>query len=231
MKAAIIQSNYLPWREYFDFIDSVDLFIVYDDVQFTRRDWRTRNLLKTPHGPRWLSVPVRYRERSQLICETEIDYSRDWRAEHLNLIRLNLAKAPHLRDALALIEPVFDARHRTISDLNVALLRSIGAYLGIATPLRMSSELSASGTKTERLIQLLAAAGATEYLSGPGARGYLEESRFEALGIGLEYKTYDYAPYPQQWGPFDGAVSIVDTIANCGPAARATMKERRVIAA
>ena len=231
MKAAIIQSNYLPWRGYFDFIDSVDLFIVYDDVQFTRRDWRTRNLLKTAQGPRWLSVPVRYRERSQLICETEIDYSRDWQTDHLNLVRLHLAKAPYLRHVLVLMESAFDLRFRTISELNVAFMRAICAYLRIETPLRMSSEFGATGAKTERLIQLLTAAGATSYLSGPSARGYLDAPRFEAAGIALEYKTYDYPPYAQLWGPFDGAVSILDTIANCGHDARAVIKERRAIAA
>lgn len=217
MKAGIIQSNYLPWRGYFDFIRSVDVFVVYDDVQFTRRDWRTRNRLKTPQGLRWLSVPVRYAERGQLICDTEIDYSRDWRGEHLDLIRLNLRKAPFLRDALGLIEPVFAAGHRTISELNVALLRAICGYFGIGTPMRMSSEFTVTGAKTERLIQILSAVRATEYLSGPSARAYLDESRFDAAGMRLEYQAYDYPAYPQLWGPFEGGVSIVDTIANCGP--------------
>jgi hypothetical protein len=220
MKAGIIQSNYLPWRGYFDFIRSVDVFVIYDDVQFTRRDWRTRNLLKTPQGLRWLSVPVRYAERGQLICDTEIDYSRDWRGEHLDLIRLHLRKAPFLGDVLALLEPPFAARHRTISELNVALLTTICDYLGIRTPLRRSSEFGATGAKTERLIQILSAMRATEYLSGPSARGYLDESQFDAAGIRLHYKQYDYPSYPQLWGPFEGGVSIVDTIANCGSDAR-----------
>ena len=231
MKAGIIQSNYLPWRGYFDFIDSVDVFVVYDDVQFTRRDWRTRNRLKTPQGLRWLSVPVRYRERSQLVCETEIDYSRDWRREHLNLIRLNLARAPFLREVMALLEPAFDAHHRTISDLNVALLQSICGYLDIRTPMRMSSAFNATAAKSERLIQILSALGATEYLSGPSARAYLDEPMFDAAGIQVEYKDYDYPEYPQLWGPFDGAVSIVDTIANCGPDARLLVKSREALAA
>jgi hypothetical protein len=219
MRVAIVQPSYLPWRGYFDLIDSVELFVVYDDVQFTRRDWRSRNRLKTPNGLCWLTVPVRHVSRSQRICDTEIDYSRDWQRQHLELIRRNLAGAPFLGDALRVVEAPLLAGHRTISELNVALMRSCCRYLGINTPLRLSSELNATGSKTERLIQVLTAVGATEYLSGPRARAYLDESLFRAAGITLRYVTYDYPPYPQLWGDFEPAVSIVDTIANCGSVA------------
>ena len=234
MQVGVIQSNYLPWRGYFDFIDDVDLFVVHDDLQYTKGDWRNRNRIKTPQGLRWLTVPVRYQHTAQLICDTEIDHGRNWQREHRNLITSSLAKAPHLHDVLALVEPEFDAGHRTISELNVALLRSICSYLGIQTPMRMSSELGLSGTKTERLIQLVTAVGGTSYLSGPSARAYLDEPRFRQAGIRLAYKQYDYAPYAQFWGPFEGAVSIIDTIAHCGPAARDILKSgaahRRVAA-
>jgi len=223
VKAGIIQSNYLPWRGYFDFIDRVDVFVVYDDVQFTVRDWRTRNRLKTPQGLRWLSVPVRHQHRSQLICETDIDYSRDWRREHLALVTLNLKQAPFLGDVLRLLEPAFAAQHRTISELNVSLLRACCGYLGIRTPIRLSTEFNAKGAKTERLLEVLAAVGADAYLSGPAAKTYLDEAQFAAAGIRLEYMHYAYPPYPQLWGPFDGGVSIIDTIANCGPDTRTVL--------
>lgn len=217
MRVGIIQSNYLPWRGYFDFIDDVDLFVIHDDLQFTKGDWRNRNRIKTAAGTRWITVPVHYGHTAQLICETAIDYSRNWQRDHRNAIAASLARAPHLHDVWDLLQPAWDARHETISDLNVALLAAVNRYLGIATPLRMSAEFGARGTKTGRLIELLTAVGATTYVSGPSARGYLEKRRFAEAGIRLEYKEYCYPPYPQQWGAFDGAVSIVDTIANCGP--------------
>lgn len=226
MRVGVIQSNYLPWRGYFDFIDDVDLFVVHDDLQFTKGDWRNRNRIKTPQGSRWLTVPVHYRRRAQLIAETAIDYSHNWQRDHRNLIVSSLGKAPHVGDALDLLDAQFDAGHATISDLNVALLRTICGYLGLRTPLVMSAEFGLTRTRTERLIELLAAVGATTYVSGPSARNYLEETRFVEAGIALEYKQYVYPPYPQLWGPFDGALSIVDTIANCGPEARAVLKSR-----
>lgn len=225
MKVGIIQSSYLPWRGYFDFIASVDLFVILDDVQFTPRDWRNRNRIKTHRGLQWMTVPVHHhRTGAARICETEIDYSRGWRHDHRQSVALNYARAPYAADVLALLDAAFDATHATISQLNVALLRSLCAYLGIRTPLRLSSEFHAGGVKTERLIALLTVAGATTYLSGPSARAYLDESRFRTAGIGLEYKSYVYPEYRQLWGPFEGAVSVIDLIANCGPGAATLMR-------
>jgi hypothetical protein len=105
----------------------------------------------------------------------------------------------------------------TISELNIGLTKAIAAYLGVGTDLILSSELNLGGTKTDRLIELLSKVGATTYLSGPSADAYLDKDTFRRAGIRLEYKSYDYEPYPQQWGAFDGAVTVLDLIANCGP--------------
>jgi hypothetical protein len=224
MRVGIIQSNYLPWRGYFDFINEVDLFIFHDDIQFTKADWRTRNQIKTPQGLRWLSVPVHVRRTAQHICETEIDYSQNWRRDHRNLIAAHLGRAPFVRSALALLEPVYDAKPVTISELNVALIRALGRYLGITTPLRSSAEFGVKGCKTDRVIALLTAVGASTYVSGPAGRSYLDEAQFMDAGIDLEYKSYVYPPYPQLWGPFEGAVSVIDLIANSGPEATTLMR-------
>jgi hypothetical protein len=221
MKVGIIQSSYLPWRGYLDFIASVDLFVILDDVQFTRQDWRNRNRIKTPGGSQWITVPVHRQGLSARICEAEIDYARNWRHDHRRAVALNYARASHTPDVLAMLDAAFDANHPTISALNIALLRSLCGYLGIQTPLRLSSDFACAGVKTDRLLALLTAVGATTYLSGPSARAYLEEDRFREAGIALEYKRYHYPDYPQLWGPFDGVVSVIDLIANCGPDARA----------
>jgi hypothetical protein len=224
MRVGIIQSNYLPWRGYFDFIDDVDLFVIHDDLQFTKGDWRNRNRIKTPQGLRWMTVPVHYRQTSQLIRDTEIDHTRNWQREHRQMISAHLGKAPYVADAVRLLEAEFDAGHRTISSLNIALIKGICRYLSVRTPLRLSCEFGLTLKRNERLIELLTAVGATTYVSGPSARAYLREDVFRDAGIRLEYKKYDYAPYPQLWGPFDGAVSIIDTIANCGPGTRGLLK-------
>lgn len=227
MRIGIIQSNYIPWRGYFDFIDDVDLFIFHDDLQNTKRDWRNRNLIKTQAGPKWLTVPVKYQRTSQLICETEIDYSKDWQSQHINKIRGNYAKAPFVRDVLEIMSEGFSTREKNISQLNIRLLKCICLYLNIKTPLARSMDYDMRGTKTERLIHLLKQVGASIYLAGPTSEGYLEKALFIENGIKLEYKTYSYEPYPQPYGDFDGAVSIVDLIANCGQGSRKVLKSTR----
>jgi len=226
MRVAIIQSCYLPWRGYFDFIDDVDLFVVYDDVQYSRGSWRNRNRIKTANGSHWLTVPVRHAPRGQLIHDIRIDDGQPWRAHHARALQLAYARAPHFatyRDPLLarLTQPF-----ATISELNLTLLEWVMAELAIATPIRCSEEVAAQGRSTDRLIDVLRKVGATSYVSGPTADAYLEAEKFAAAGIGLEYKEYDYPEYPQLWGSFEPHVSVLDLLFNCGPDSRRWLKSR-----
>jgi hypothetical protein len=213
MRVGIIQSNYIPWKGYFDFIDSVDLFIFHDDVQYTKGDWRNRNKIKTRNGTKWLTVPVHYRHKDQLICDTEIDYSTDWQNSHLNQLTENYAKAPHFEEVIGLMREAFFYPETYLSDLNTKLIDSICKYLGITTRLAFSTDYGLSGHKTERLMQLLTRVGATTYVSGPAAKSYLDEKQFHTNGINLEYMKYDIRPYKQLYGEFNPNVSILDYIA------------------
>lgn len=219
MRVGVIQSNYLPWRGYFDFIRSVDLFVFYDDVQYTKNDWRNRNKIKTARGAEWITVPVFNRHLSQLICESPIDHASGWGLKHRRLLETHYKEAPHRDCMLSLVEDLGTGEESSISELNIGLIRRICAFLHIPTPTMLSSDLELQGRKSERLISLLKHVGATTYLSGPAADAYLDKDAFRQNGIALEYKSYDYAPYPQLWGGFDGALTILDLIANCGPEA------------
>lgn len=220
MKVGIIQSNYVPWRGYFDFIHDCDAFILHDDIQYTKGDWRNRNKIKTPRGPEWLTVPVQYDHTAQLICETRIDGIR-WRQDHLNQFYNNYHPATYRDDALTLLDGWGARDCYTISDVNRALIHRIMNYLGIGTPIYQSRmfHLSPALRKTERIIAMCKAINADTYLSGPAARAYLDEDALRREGIALEYKVYDYPEYPQLHGKFEGAVSVLDLIANVGPAA------------
>lgn len=226
MKIGVIQSSYIPWRGYFDFIASVDTFVFHDDIQYTKSDWRNRNRIKTPKGTEWLTVPVRYKEVSQLICETSIDHSTSWQQKHLRKMQESYREAPYAQAALDIIASVPADQSETISNLNIVLTKRICEYLCITTPLITSSDLSLVGTKTDRLIDLLKKLNATTYLSGPSAEAYLDKDAFPRNGIRLEYKSYNYDPYPQLWGEFEGAVTILDLIANCGPDAKNFIRSR-----
>jgi hypothetical protein len=226
VRVGIIQSNYLPWRGYFDFIASVDLFIFHDDLQYTKNDWRNRNRIKTDSGLKWLSVPVSYKHTAQLISDTRIDYSKKWWKNHINQFRENYQSAPCFVEAFSLINEILCAEIQTLSELNICLIKKICEYLGIVTPMVMSSEFHPEGKKTERLISILSKVGADTYVSGPSAESYLDKQLLHQSNIRLEYKTYNYAEYPQQHGLFENNVTILDLIANCGQDSRLLISSR-----
>ncbi|WP_055074136.1 WbqC family protein [Pseudanabaena sp. 'Roaring Creek'] len=222
MKVGIIQSNYIPWRGYFDFIDSVDLFIVFDDIQYPMgRSWRNRNQLKTDSGLHWLTVPVQSKPYQLDIDQVLISSpNQSWQTKHRILIERSLKAANFFHDVVCLWESAISVDDIKLSDLNVRLIKSICSYLNITTPIVMARDYSATANKTERILQLLKKVNATSYLSGQIAKDYLDENLFRENGIGLEYKSYDYLPYPQLWGDFIGNVSILDLIANVGKEAK-----------
>lgn len=224
-KVAIVQSNYIPWKGYFDMIASVDEFIIYDDMQFTRRDWRNRNLIKTPQGLHWLTVPVKVKGKyHQSIRETEIE-GTDWVETHLKSLMANYARALHFAEVFALVEPAYRSGHTKLSDLNRDLIERICAFLGIATRLTNSWNYALVDGKSERLADLCRQAGAQVYISGPAAREYLDETVFFKLGIEVHWFEYaDYPAYPQLWGEFAHGVSILDLLFNCGRDAPRCMK-------
>lgn len=227
MRAGVIQSCYIPWRGYFDFIDSVDVFVIYDDVQYSSGSWRNRNQIKTRNGLRWLSVPVKYRFGDPIdAVSVERKPGMSWQESHRRLLHEALESAPYFADAIGIWETAIAFEDSKLTPLNVRLIQGACRYLGIATRIVLSRDYHVLGTKTARLIDLLRKLGATTYLSGPSAKNYLEEDLFRANGIALEYKSYDYPPYPQLWGDFAGTVTVLDLIANCGPASRDFLKSR-----
>ncbi|WP_232446365.1 WbqC family protein [Burkholderia ubonensis] len=221
-RVAILQSNYIPWKGYFDLIAACDEFILYDDAQYTRRDWRNRNQIKTPQGVQWLSVPVKVKGKyHQPIRETEID-GTDWAPQHWKRLQQNYARAPHFARYADTLEALYlGRRYDTLSELNRTLLTWVNGQLEIGTRISSSSDYDLHGDRTEKLLNLCVQAGATEYLSGPAARSYLDESLFAQANVAVRWFDYPaYPEYPQQWGAFVHGVTVLDVLFNCGPDAR-----------
>jgi hypothetical protein len=224
-KVAILQSNYIPWKGYFDMIAAVDEFILYDDMQYTRRDWRNRNQIKTPNGVEWLTVPVQVKGKyKQKIKETAIDGS-DWAIAHWKALVQNYSRAQHFDKVAALLEPLYIQRYTHISQLNRRFIEAICHYLDIKTTISNSSDFTLIDGKTERLADLCVQAGATEYISGPSAKDYADERIFNDMGIKLTWFDYvGYPEYPQLWGEFTHGVTILDLLFNCGKDAHRYMR-------
>ena len=225
-KVAILQSNYIPWKGYFDLIAYVDEFILYDDMQYTRRDWRNRNQIKTPQGLQWLTVPVRVKGKyHQSIRETEID-GDDWRGLHWKALVQNYSRAPHFHEVATWLEPLYlDYSRAMLSAMNRDFIEQVCAYLGIRTRLSWCWDYDVVDGRSERLLSLCQQAGGSEYVSGPAARDYLDEAVFDRAGVKVAWFDYQgYAPYPQQWGEFSHGVTILDLLFNCGPRAHQFMR-------
>ena len=225
-KVAIVQSNYIPWKGYFDLINLVDEFVLFDDMQYTRRDWRNRNLIKTRDGLKWLTIPVAVKGNYfQSIRDTRIS-DPTWARRHWESIVHNYSKAKHFAAYREVFEPLYlGSQESSLSQINYAFLATICKILGIDTRITWSEQYTLVEGKTERLVSICKQAGATTYISGPAARDYMDETLFNAEGISLEYIDYSsYPDYRQLFPPFEHGVSIIDLIFNEGPDAPMYMK-------
>ncbi|SPO69304.1 conserved protein of unknown function [Pseudomonas sp. JV241A] len=199
-------------------IAAVDEFIIFDDMQYTRRDWRNRNQIKTPQGSQWLTVPVLVKGKyHQKIRETEID-GTDWASSHWRALEQNYKRAPYFKEIQEWLQPLYlEQQYSHISVLNRHLIEAVCKYLGIQTRITNSWDYTLLDGKTERLADLCAQAGATEYISGPAAKDYIDKTVFCSMGIKLTWFDYaGYQEYPQLWGEFSHGVTVLDLLFNCG---------------
>jgi len=225
-KIAIVQSNYIPWKGYFDLIAAVDEFILYDDMQYTRRDWRNRNRIKTPEGGQWLTVPVQVKGKyDQKIKDTLVNGEK-WAADHWKTLAHNYHRAPYFDEIELWLKPLyFESSYTHISQLNRVFIVAICSYLGIKTTISNSSSFTLLGGKVERLANLCKQADGTEYISGSAAKEYFNEKIFLDMNIKLTWFDYNgYPDYPQLWGHFSHHVTILDLLFNTGKMARNYMR-------
>lgn len=223
---AIIQSNYIPWKGYFDIIHSVDEFVLFDDAQFTERDWRNRNRIKTPTGLKWLTIPVEAKGKfPQKIRDTCIS-DLSWGKKHWEAIRHSYSKTRFFKDYRELFEELYlTCNEKFLSRVNYRFLETINRMLDIETRISWSSDYNLIEGKNERLISLCQQAKATKFLLGPAAQDYLDESLFQQEGIEVEWMDYSgYPEYRQLFPPFEHSVTILDLIFNEGPNAKNFMK-------
>ena len=221
MTISIVQSNYIPWKGYFDIIAAVDVFVIYDDMQYTKRDWRNRNLIKTPQELKWLSIPVEVKGKYfQKINETKVS-EIGWQKSHLGMIKQNYAKSMCFKEIFPWVEDLYNScQFDLITDINLHFIRGINMFLGINT-----SEFNLHEEKTQRLVNICKDLGASRYYSGPAAKAYLETEKFAIEGIEVHYWDYNgYQEYNQLYPPFEHGVSILDLLFNEGKNAHKFLK-------
>lgn len=215
---AIMQPTYLPWMGYFGLMDRVDTFVLLDCVQFARRSWQQRNQIKTAQGAQWLSVPVLSKGlRDQAIRDVQVQPDAGFPGKHVRGITDAYGKARFFADHAAGLFRLLEAGTTNLAEMTCALIDQLRQEFAITTPLVMASSLHPDGAKANLLAAICHRLGATRYLSPPGSRVYLDDSRaFEELGIEVAYFTYQHPEYPQLHGPFLPYMSAIDLLFNCG---------------
>jgi hypothetical protein len=217
-KVAISQSNYIPWKGYFDNIAFVDEFILYDDMQYTKRDWRNRNKIKTKHGLKWLSVPVEVKGKYfQKIKDTRIA-DKNWNINHLKIILQSYKNAPCFSEVKDFIGDIYNqCNFDNLSEVNYHFLTKIASYIGFNPKISWSSEFDLKEDRNERLVSICKDLNATEYYSGEAARFYLDNQLFKDNDIKVNwYENDGYKEYQQINGDFNHYVSIIDLLFHQG---------------
>jgi hypothetical protein len=225
-RVAIVQPNYIPWKGYFDIINQVDEFIIFDEVQYTPKDWRNRNQIKTQQGLLWLTIPVRVSHQQQRINETMAE-SNIWRKKHWKSVVVNYKKAPFFEEVASFLEPLYvNSKEVRLLQIDIDFLETICKYLNISTPLILSSSIpQTTAERLERIEEILIHRQTQVFLNGPKARSFMSEDAFVARRIQIEWMDYNgYPEYPQFFPPFEHGVSILDLLFHCGKQSTQFMK-------
>lgn len=221
---AIHQPNFLPWPGFFHKWMIADAMVLLDTVQFEKNEWQNRNRIKTAQGACWITVPVHYRF-PQTIREVTVA-GGNWRRKLCATVEQAYAKAPHFRRYWPELRAVLHEEHEMLAELNVALIRLVGAWLGCAARLYLASEMGVDESDpTARLVALTRAAGGDAYLSGREGRNYLRREAFEAAGLALYFQAVEAPRYPQLHGPFVSHLSVLDLLFNTGDDARTLVRD------
>lgn len=214
----ISQSNYLPWRGYFSQISNSDHFVFLDNVQFTPRDWRTRNRIRTPQGPEWINVPVVKPDSRFEIIENIRIASDSFIQNHLEKIRRNYSRSKFFDPNWMVLQNILnDSYHENLSVFNQKIIESISQNFSLSCNFVNASQIKSSEEPTQRLLDICLALGATTYQTGARAKTYLDVTKFQAKGIEVVWSEYNFHDYQQLWDlAFDPNLSIIDLILNMG---------------
>ncbi len=218
MRAAIMQPGYLPWLGFFEMMHNCDLFVFLDDVQYTRKDWRSRNRIRTKEGWVFLTVPVLTKNRRfQLIKEAEINNHESWKKKHLHSLAINYRRAPYFDEYFPGLQHIYRKDWIYLADLDIEIIAWLSQKLGITTPTVRSSVLQTTGKREEKIINICKAIGAQVLYDTQAARDILDPEVFRDANIKIEFQDYRHPVYKQIYEPFIPSMSVIDLLFQHGP--------------
>jgi hypothetical protein len=214
---AIHQPTFLPWLGFFHKMIMADVFILLDNVPFTKNGFQNRVKIKSAQGEQWLTVPVLTKGRfGQQIREVPINNATRWQRSHLAALSTNYGRAPNYEEVLAWLEPLYGKPYAQLATFNQLLIETAVNQLELPVRLVIASSLAAEGSRSELLLQLVQAVGGKVYLSGPSGRSYVDRSIFQKAGVEIQFQQFRHPVYPQLYGDFVARLSIVDLLMNVG---------------
>jgi len=226
MIVSIHQPGYLPWLGFFKKIQSSDIFVFLDDVQFEKNGWHNRNKIKTSENWMWLTVPVNAKLGTNL-NQIRIDYSSKWIKKHKKSIELNYSKSEFFDKYWSNFENIYEKKYELLVDLNMAFIKKIMEFLDIKTKILFSSSLEITEKKSARILQICKSLDASRYISGVMGEDYLDMQEFEKQNIELVFQDYQHPTYHQKYKSFLENMSIIDLLFNEGDNARKILKESK----
>lgn len=207
----IHQPNFMPWLGFFDKMSKADTFILLDNVQYEKNATINRNKIKTPQGEKWLTIPVKV-HLPQDINTVLTDETRSWRSDHLKTLFANYKRAKNFDSVFCLIEKEYLKNNANLAQFNLDLIELFAKFLKIEAKIILSSDLNVEGRKNELLINLIKKAGGTDYLSGLGAKDYMDLELFNRNDIKINWQNFKHPKYQQLWGEFIPNLSVLDFI-------------------
>ena len=220
MKGVILQPTYLPWMGYFELIDSSDIYVVFDHVQFERKSWQQKNKIKAPNGIVYLHVPVEKMPLKIPICDIKVSYKQgNFLEKHWKSIEMAYKRAPYFEKYKPLFEKIYSKKYVLLRDLNMEIIKLICSILGIKTKIVFSSELNLEDEgmgKTEKIVNLCRKLGIAEFYEPGGGKELFDGFLFQKEGISVEFQDYEHPKYSQLWGEFVPYLSVIDLIFNEG---------------
>lgn len=220
MKKTVVihQPDFLPYIGFFHRFLKADLWVVLDHVQFVNKgnSWHYRDRIKTPKGAQWISLSVKKMEVSTPINKVMLSDSVNWKENNLNLIKQNYSKSPYFKEIFPYVEKLYASADEKMIDFNLASIEMLMELFDIKIEKIVASELQPIGTKNELLIDILKKVNAGTYLSGVGAKSYMDTDKFTAAGIEVVYQDFSHPVYPQLHGEFIPYLSSIDLFFNCG---------------
>ncbi|MBI5676804.1 MAG: WbqC family protein [Nitrospirae bacterium] len=231
MKVSILQPGYLPWLGFFDLMSKSDIFVILDDVQFTKNDWRNRNRIKTDNGIQWLTIPVIH-EFGQIIKDTAIDNNSLWQKKHLRALKTWYGKSRFFKNYIEEMEKIYSKNFKYLIDVDMDFILKAKEFLSLETNIVLSSEIPSAGKRDEKVLSICKHLNATHYLTGDAAKAYLREPIFNAERISVEWHNYHPPYYNQLWLKKQGFIShlsIIDLLFNCGTDSHAVITGKKVI--